>query len=92
MSECKGCGSPTENCGAPIWEDVCSNKDCTYDKDQFKLRMREHGERMRKDKALRDAAPGLYEALKEVIDSHEIVNDDQLVNKIINTISKARGE
>lgn len=90
MSECKGCGSPTENCGAPIWEDVCTNKNCTYDADQFKLRMREHGERMRKDKALRDAAPCLYEALLYVCDTFQLPLDASI--KCESALSKARGE
>lgn len=99
MSICKGCGSPTKNCGDPIWEDVCTNKDCTYDADQFKLQVREHCERMRKGKALRDAAPELYEAL-ELIETYAMVQVDRYPDaqdnkgwrKIIAALSKARGE
>lgn len=38
------------------------------------------------------AAPELYEALEDVLNSKEIVNDDPLVNKIIAALAKARGE
>lgn len=38
------------------------------------------------------AAPDLYEALADVLNSKEIVNDDPLVNKIIAALMKATGE
>lgn len=97
MSECKGCGAPTENWGAPTWEDMCTNKNCTYDADQLKLRMREHGERMSKDKALRDAAPDLYEALEAIVKSWsdmDGIEEDEYHRRVDArlALSKARGE
>lgn len=65
MSECNGCGAKLENCGAPIWEDYCPNKECHYEAEQFKSRMRKACEEMSKKKALEAAAPELYEALAE---------------------------
>lgn len=93
MSECQGCGTKLENCGAPIWEDYCPNKECHYEAEQFKIRLRKSGEEMRKKKALEAAAPELYEALKAWVDAIENDHSTSYVYFIsLAALAKARGE
>lgn len=73
MSDCAGCGTELKNCGAPIWEDYCPNKECHYEAEQFKARMRKAGEEMRRKKALEAAAPDLYEALEALMKEYSKV-------------------
>lgn len=58
---CPYCGAKQENCGPPIWDYYCTNKDCTGMRDEMFASVRE---RIAKDKALREAAPDLLEALE----------------------------
>ena len=100
MSYCAGCGTELKNCGAPIWEDYCPNKECHYEAEQFKARMRKAGEEMRKKKTLESAAPELYEALEmcleELMVVTNVVGRGIMTNGAISTaesaLAKARGE
>ena len=93
MSECKGCGTELKNCGAPIWEDYCPNKECHYEAEQFKERLRQAGEEMRRKKALEAAAPELYEALLRMKEWCEDEVGAELPCPSIDTaLAKARGE
>lgn len=97
MSKCKGCGTELKNCGAPIWEDYCPNKECHYEAEQFKSRMRKAGEEMRKKKALEAAAPELYAMLAQTAeyfsDADGLEEDEYIYRQNVRAaLAKARGE
>lgn len=94
---CIGCGSELINCGPPIWEDYCSNKQCTYLQDKFKKQLKESGKKMRAEKFMKDAAPELYEMLRQTEERFDInkgIDEEEYIyrQEVRAALAKARGE
>jgi hypothetical protein len=65
---CPYCATPMANCGAPIWEDYCPNKECTGHRDEFMEEFRRGREAFAADQSMRDAAPDMYAACSDAFD------------------------
>lgn len=89
---CPHCGTQMVNCGAPIWEDYCPNKACTGQRDEFFQRLRETAAKTKAANLVRDAAPDLLAASREMV-MH--VNASQVPAEVIDAmraaIAKAEG-
>lgn len=58
---CPHCGAPMASTGAPIWEDYCTNKRCTVERDAMLADIRQM---QRQRAALHEAVPDMLDALK----------------------------
>src|SRR5690606_14685364 len=93
MEQCEYCGSPMANCGPPINEDYCTNKDCTGMRDAMFASVRE---RIAKDKALRDATPDLLEIAETMLafarSGAAFVYPPGSLQRLEQVVAKARGQ
>lgn len=65
--KCPGCGSPMAETGAPIWEEYCTNKECTYERERMLKEIRRASDVHRHHERLGKAAPDLLSALKAMV-------------------------
>lgn len=64
---CPHCGTEMENCGAPLWEDFCPNRDCAGLAKDFARAVRDAHIAYLDRERVRDAAPELLAAAKEFV-------------------------
>lgn len=63
---CPHCGTAMENCGAPLWEDFCPNRDCDGLAKDFAQALRNAHKAHLERERVRDAAPDLLAACKDI--------------------------
>lgn len=91
---CPRCGTEMKNCGAPIWEDYCPNKECTWDRDEMFRRVREDSAKHKAQERIRDVAPELLAMLKDIrnwIDEDLSAWEANTIPQIDALIAKAEG-